>query len=168
MPYRDFPPVVPGALIFSGLVLKQPHGMLASIRGKQRRLMELTIGHDLNLTPVLAYYEHPKPSDSVPKGVMYIEPRLFFKHLGRCNCEVFADRNELSIRSELSSTHEGTRFIVPALPPDVHVVTDLLLGFESSGDAEKWFAAINHALATDIDSQTIASNSPTLSLTQVT
>jgi hypothetical protein len=28
-----------------------------------------------NLTPVLAYYEHPKLSDSVPKGVMFLDER---------------------------------------------------------------------------------------------
>ncbi len=121
--------------------------------------MELTIGHDFNLTPVLAYYEHPKSSDAVPKGVMYLDGGKF---------KVFEDRNELSICGEPSDTHDDAQSFIPALPPDVHVVTDLLLGFESSGDADKWFAAIRHALTTDIDSQTIASNSPTLSLTQVT
>ena len=140
MSYKDFPPVVAGAVVFSGIVLKQPHGILASIRGKQRRFMELAISHDFNLTPVLAYYEHPKSSDAVPKGVMYLDGGKL---------KVFEDRNELSICGEPSDAHDDAQSFIPALPPDVHVVTDLLLGFESSGDADKWFAAIRLSCIND-------------------
>ena len=123
----DLPAVVPGALIFSGLVLKQPHGMFASMRDKQRRFMELTMGDDL--TPVLAYYEHPKLSDSVPKGVMFLDQRF-----EGFDVTTFELRREMEICSELSSTHEGAQSVGLGLPSDVHVVTDLLIGFESSID----------------------------------
>ncbi len=54
--------------------------------------MELTMGD--NLTPVLAYYEHPKPSDSVPKGlgVMFLDERFEAFHV-----TTFEVRREMEI-----------------------------------------------------------------------
>ena len=130
------------------------------MRDKQRRFMELTMGDDL--TPVLAYCEHPKPSDSVPKGVMFLDDRFEGFHV-----TTFEVRREMEICSGLSSTHEGAQSVGLGLPPDVHVVTDLLIGFESSTDHAKWVSAIEHALLKDITSNTIASTAPTLLLAQV-
>jgi hypothetical protein len=60
--------VVPGAVVLSGVVHKQPHGMFASVRSKQLRFMELKMRDDL--APMLIYYDHPKSDDSVPKGLL--------------------------------------------------------------------------------------------------
>ncbi len=122
--------------------------------------MELTMGDDL--TPVLVYYEHPKLSDSVPKGVMFLDERF-----EGFDVTTFELRCEIQICSGLSSTHEGAQSVGLGLPSDVHVVTDLLIGFESSIDHAKWSSAIKHALLTDVDSKTIALTSPTLLLAQV-
>jgi hypothetical protein len=134
--------------------------MFASMRDKQRRFMELTMGDDL--TPVLAYYEHPKPSDSVPKGVMFLDQRF-----EGFDITTFELRREMEICSGLSSTHEGAQSVGLGLPSDVHVVTDLLIGFESSIDHANWLSAIKYALLNDADSKTIALTSPTLLLAQV-
>ena len=74
---------------------------------------------------MLAYYEHPKLSDSAPKGVTFLDERFEGFHV-----TTFEVRREMEICSGLSSSHEGAQSVGLGLPPDVHVVTDLLIAFE--------------------------------------
>jgi hypothetical protein len=51
--------------------------------------------------------------------------------------EGFELGNEMEICSGLSSTHEGAQSLGLALPPDDHVITDLWIAFDSSGNLNK-------------------------------
>ena len=157
--------VVPGAVILSGVVLKQPHGMFASVRGKQLRFMELKMRDDL--APMLIYYDHPKSDASVPKGLLYLD--LSFQGFAITS---FKERKEIEICSSLEAQTPEVAAAMRAGADvhiaNVHVASDLSIAFESSSELDAWAEALNRALLTHINSENIALTSPTLTLTQVT
>ena len=160
------PAIVPGAVVYSGAVQKQPHGMFSSMRGKQLRFMELKMCDDL--TPVLMYYDHPKLDAAVAKGLLILDSSF-----QGFNMSIFKERKEIEIRSPLESQDPEAvasfvRSFASVVGSDPHIVSDLALAFEASSDYDAWVAALNHALLTDINAEAIATSAPTLILTQVT
>ena len=152
----SLPAVVPGAIILSGVVKKQPHGMFASIRGKQLRFMELKMLHDL--TPVLTYYDHPKSDASVPKGVMHLNNDSETEGF---KIKYLKELMEIEICSPQGPTQgqDGR---------DVHVVSDLLIALETSSEFDKWAAALKNAQLDNFSPETIALTCPSMKLSQVT
>lgn len=157
--------VVPGAIIHSGVVQKQPHGMFAGLRGKQLRFMELKLRDDL--TPFLIYYDHPMSDASVPKGLLYLD--MSFQGFAFTR---FDERKEIELCSSLESQ---TAEVVVAIRAgsdahiaNVRVVNDLLMAFESSSELNAWAEALNRALLNHINSENLASIASTLDLSQVT
>jgi hypothetical protein len=138
----SLPAVVPGAIILSGVVKKQPHGMFAAIRGKQLRFMELKVLHDL--VPVLTYYDHPKSDASVPKGVMHLNQYINDSENEVWKIKHDGERMEIELCVQQVPGQDGR---------DVHVVSDLLIALETSSEFDKWVAALNHALVLNIDNQ---------------
>jgi hypothetical protein len=159
------PAIVPGAVIYSGAVQKQPHGMFSSMRGKQLRFMELKMCDDL--TPVLMYYEHPKSDAAVAKGILILD-----RSAEDYKVSFFKERKEIEICSSLESqgpeaVASFVRSFASVVGSDPHIVSDLALAFETSSDYDAWVDALHHAFLIDINAEAIASTSPTLILTQV-
>ena len=157
----SLPAVVPGAIILSGVVKKQPHGMFAAIRGKQLRFMELKMLHDL--TPVLTYYDHPKSDASVPKGVMHLNQYINDSENEVWKIKHDGERMEIELCVQQVPGQDGR---------DVHVVSDLLIALETSSEFDKWVAALNHALFNGKSSlqsvENIEAMFPSMKLSQVT
>ena len=154
----SLPAVVPGAIILSGVVKKQPHGMFAAIRGKQLRFMELKVLHDL--VPVLTYYDHPKSDASVPKGVMHLNQYINDSENEVWKIKHDGERMEIELCVQQVPGQDGR---------DVHVVSDLLIALETSSEFDKWVAALNHALVNfdNLSPETIALTCPSMKLSQV-
>ena len=166
MPSVTLPAIVPGAVIYSGAVQKQPHGLFGSMRGKQLRFIELKMCDDL--TPVLMYYDHPKSDGAMAKGILILD-----RGNQGFRVTTFKERKEIEIFSSLESQGPEAvalfvRSLASVVGSDPHIVSDLALAFESNSDLDAWVAALNHALLTDISAEAIALTSPTLILTQVT
>jgi hypothetical protein len=149
---ESWPAIIPGLVIISGVIQKQPHGMFASVLGKRSRFMELKITD--SLVPCIVYYEPPKSDASVPKGAMYIRDDTVVTTL--------AHRKGLNVCNppDEAAAHEDGDV--------VRTINDLDVVFDSNLELERWEKALNYAIKSNITSKKISLTAqPKLTLTQV-